>query len=147
MRRALPSLALTASLLPPALGLPLHAQTPAAPEAALTLELNALQAAASGCSLSFLITNQTGTAIDSAIYETVVFDAAGQVALLTLLDFGPLPEGKPRVRQFQLEGQACGAIGRLLINGATTCTAGGLEQESCTKALQVQSRTDVELLG
>lgn len=67
--------------------------------------------------------------------------------LLTLFDFGALPAGRPRVRQFVVPGQECAALGSVLINGVVTCTAPGLEATACETGLSVSSRTNVDLIG
>lgn len=98
LRMSLPLLAL--------LPLPLAAQE-TAPAVGLTIELNATKGVEQGCQLSFLIRNGHETDIDSAIYETVLLDTSGQVDRLTLFDFGELPAGRPRVRQFVVPGTGC----------------------------------------
>ena len=72
----------------------------------LGLALNTVSATeAGGCRLSFVIRNDLGADIESLVAEAVLFDVAGRVAVMTLFDFGSLPEGRPRVRQFDLAGQ------------------------------------------
>lgn len=112
----------------------------------LALELNALGDEGEACRMTFLATNATGADIEAAVFETVVFDADGAVERLTLFDFRDLPRGRPRVRQFDLGGLACADVGRVLINGAQSCTGEGA-QAACTDALTLSSRVDVELLG
>nr|WP_261395655.1 hypothetical protein [Salipiger bermudensis] len=129
-----------------ALGLagPLAAQDSAP---ALTLELNAQEQVETGCKLSFLARNGHPTAIDKVVYETVLFDTTGQVERLTLFDFGTLPAGKPRLRQFVVPGLQCDGLGQILINGASTCEAGELGASACIEGLGLTSRTDVEMMG
>ena len=93
-----------------------------------------------------MVTNGHDGDVEKAVYETVLFDAAGQVSRLTLLDFQDLPAGRLRVRQFQFP-QACSDISRVLINGAETCGAPGLADGVCTRGLTLVSRTGMELLG
>lgn len=135
---ALP-LALAASCLPAAAQ---EAQTPH-----LSIELNALAPAEGGCTLSFLAENRLGADLERAVYEAVLFDKAGQVDRLTLFDFADLPDGRPRVRQFVVPELACDGLGRILINGAHSCSAGALGAAACTDALDLSSRTDVEVVG
>lgn len=111
----------------------------------LNVELNAAQQQDQGCKLSFLITNGHAEDITKAIFETVIFDAEGQVNRLTLFDFGTLPAGRPRVRQFVIPGAACDSIGQVLFNGANTCDGAG--PDACTKGLTLGSRTDIEVTG
>lgn len=113
----------------------------------LLLELNTLKDVGGACRLSFLARNQTGTAIDEAVFETVIFDANGGVMSLSLFDFRDLPADRPRVRQFDLSGTACADVGQALINGANSCVVNGTESDICQQSLSLSSRVDVELLG
>ncbi|ASM71743.1 MULTISPECIES: hypothetical protein [Roseobacteraceae] len=119
----------------------------ATPPAGVALELNAADLVGEACRITFVATN-TGTApIDRAVYETVLFGADGGVMMLTLFDFGSLPAGVPRVRQFQIADTACGRIGSLLINGAGTCTVEGADSDVCAKGLATSSRLNIGLQG
>lgn len=123
----------------------LQAQEEAGPR--LSIELNAVRGVEAGCELSFLAINDHARDIDSAVFEAVLFDASGQVDRLTLLDFGALPAGRPRVRQFVLTGATCDALGRLLFNGATECAAGELGEGACASDLELSTRTPIEVIG
>lgn len=114
----------------------------------LSLSLNTLQPTeAGGCRLTFVIRNGLGADIDSLVTEAVLFDAAGQVATLTLFDFGSLPAGRPRVRQFDLAGPSCDGIGEVLVNGIGTCEGADLTPGACLDGLRLSSETDVEVSG
>lgn len=115
--------------------------------AAVSVELNAVKPAESGCKLTFLVINGHDSPIDKLVYETVLFDQGGQVDRLTLFDFGTLPPARPRVRQFTVPGLACEGLGKILINGASTCEAPELEASACEAGLVTQSRTDIEVQG
>jgi hypothetical protein len=112
----------------------------------ISIELSAAEDVGATCKLSFVVTNGHAADVEQAVYETVLFDAAGQVSRLTLLDFQDLPAGRLRVRQFQFP-QACSDISRVLINGAETCGAAGLDDAACSQGLTLISRTGMELLG
>ena len=114
---------------------------------ALQLELNALSAAGTACRVTFLTRNMTGLDIEQAVFETGVIDAQGSVAILTLFDFQDLPDGRPRVRQFDLPGLTCGSVGEVLINGVHSCRVDGVENPVCQDALTLTSRVAVELSG
>lgn len=113
----------------------------------LHLELNNLQDIEGACRLSFLAKNETGTAIEKAVFETVIFDASGGVASLSLFDFRDLPVDRARVRQFDLPGRTCDSIGQALINGANSCVVEGAENAICKEALFLSSRLAIELIG
>ncbi|WP_238368642.1 hypothetical protein [Mesobacterium pallidum] len=130
-------LVLAASLAAPAL-----AETPH-----VSIELNALDPVEGACQLSFVVSNGHQADIDQSVYEAVLFDTEGRVDRLTLFDFGALPAGRPRVRQFVVPALDCAALGRVLINGAETCTGSDLPAGACTTGLALSSRTDVEVMG
>lgn len=111
------------------------------------MELNAAQDVGAACRLTFVVTNETGLAIENAVFETVIFDTEGSVVKLSLFDFRDLPQDRPRVRQFDLPGQTCDSVGRVLINGASSCLSDGSERDICDGALSVSSRLNMELLG
>lgn len=115
--------------------------------AAVSLELNAVKSTDSACTLTFLVINGHQSRIDKLVYEAVLFDASGQVDRLTLFDFGALPAAIPRVRLFSVPGIACEDLGKILINGANTCEAPGLEPSACEAGLLTDSRTDIEVQG
>ena len=116
-------------------------------EGRLLIELNAAQSDARGCSLSFLVINGLSAPIQRLVLEAVLFDTGGQVNTLTLFDFGELPATRPRVRQFVLPETPCEGVGAVLINGSDTCEAQGDTALNCADALDLRSRTDIELLG
>ena len=124
-----------AVLLTAALPVVALAQSVETPEPHLSLELNAIQDVEGACRLTFLAQNRTGAVIDKAVFETVIFDASGGVVSLSLFDFRDLPADKPRVRQFDLSGMACDAVGQALINGANTCVVDGADSPVCDGAL------------
>lgn len=123
------------------------AQSDQDPPSRLFLELNTLNDTGEACRLTFVVQNKTGIPIEKAVFETVIFDISGGVASLSLFDFRELPADRPRVRQFDLAGKSCGTVGKVLINGASTCVVGGAESDVCRDALSLSSRLDVELLG
>lgn len=113
----------------------------------LFLELNSIQDVGGSCRLTFLAQNGTGSSIDQAVFETVIFDTSGGVVSLSLFDFRNLPADRPRVRQFELSETTCDTVGQALINGASSCVIDGAESGVCDEALSLSSRIAVGLLG
>ncbi|WP_120499745.1 hypothetical protein [Roseovarius sp. EL26] len=113
----------------------------------IAIELNAVQTQDNSCRLSFVVQNTHAAEISNAVYETVLFDATGQVERMTLLDFGTLPPARPRVRQFVLSGVSCDDLSQILINGAHACVAAGLEKTACTQDIKLTTRTNIEVTG
>lgn len=117
------------------------------PSEGVMIELNAVKSGDGGCTLTFLMKNGHAGQIDKVVYETVLFDSAGQVERLTLFDFGTLPPGRPRVRQFSIPGIACDGLSQVLINGAHTCEAPNLADTACEAGLILETRTKIEVTG
>lgn len=122
------------------------AQEPA-PNASISVELNTVGQVETGCQLTFLTSSGYEQGIENVVFETVLIDTDGAVMLMTLFDFGSLPPARPRVRQFVIPGQDCATLGRILINGVTSCSVSGLNESACEAGLTVSSRTDIELIG
>ncbi len=114
-----------------------------APEPSLTVELNRIDQIEGACRLTFMVENAMGRDLDALAVEVVLFDPQGVVERLTLFEFGALPAGVPRVRQFDVPGLSCDGLGRVLVNGVAECP-GDLP---CAAALEPSSRTDVEVIG
>lgn len=140
MRRAASLLVLTSLAAVPLA--PASAQT-TAPEPHVSLDLNALQPSEGGCRLTFVVANNLATPIDRAAYEMALFDKAGVVDRLTVLDFKSLPSGKTRVSRFDLKGVDCADVGRVLINDSTECSGAGTPPDACLSALKTQSTSGI----
>ncbi|MEM7519990.1 MAG: hypothetical protein AAF307_03035 [Pseudomonadota bacterium] len=113
----------------------------------LNLELNAADTVGESCRLTFLLSNGLPDDVESLVAETVLFSDQGGVVLLTLFDFGELPAGRPRVRQFQVPETSCDRLGQVLVNGFDTCTIGGAASGTCQDALSLSSRMQIKLEG
>ena len=137
--------ALSAAACAAALGTPALAQEELG--ARLSIELNAAETEGDACRMSFVVINGHDSDISKAVFETVLFDAEGQVDRLTLFDFGALPAGRTRVRQFMISGTPCDRLGRVLFNGADTCEAETLEPAACESDLRLESRSGIEVIG
>lgn len=110
----------------------------------LSISLNALDTTENGCKLTFVIDNEMPETVESLKAEVALFDADGVIDRLTMLDFLTLPQGKMRVRQFELPGAGCDQIGGLLLNDIKVCEAGGAD---CMANLQTSSKAGVEFNG
>jgi hypothetical protein len=109
----------------------------------LSLDLNRIDPLDGACRLTFVAENRLGADLGALSLETVLIDTEGRVDRLTLFEFGTLPDGLPRVRQFDITGLDCEALGRVLINGVAECSAGA----ACAEGLELTTRTDVEVIG
>lgn len=106
----------------------------------IELELNTAADVEGGCRLTYVATNATPVELDKSAYEVAVFDTAGIVKQLLVLDFGFLPSGKTRVVQFDLPGQACTTISRISVNDPVECTAANGPSDICRDNQLLSSR-------
>ncbi|AZO37843.1 MAG: hypothetical protein EOS81_29480 [Mesorhizobium sp.] len=146
MKRLMTSFRLLTSTFAMSLAMaPAWAQSAPAPAAApaLSLELNAAQPSEKGCRLTFVVNNALGADLSKAAFEIALFNEAGVVDRLTVLDFKDLPAGKTKVTRFDLAGADCGKLSRVLINSATECAGTGVEPAACMRALKTSTRTAI----
>lgn len=116
--------------------------------ARLVLELNSAEPVDGACRISLLVENHLPADIAALEIEAVLFGRDGKVARLLTLDLQDAPRGRPRLRQFDLPGMDCGALGRVLINAVSGCSGEGLDGPGCLRALAPRSRLDgVEVIG
>ncbi|MCV3274009.1 hypothetical protein [Roseobacter sinensis] len=110
------------------------------------IELNATATDLQSCTLTFVVQNGLAERIEELVVETVLFAKDGAVDRLTLFNFGEVPAGRPRVRQFLVDGAACDELGQILFNGTERCAGATLTREICDTALRTSSRTTIEVL-
>ena len=115
----------------------------AAQEKAFSIELNDAVEVGGGCRLIYVATNNTGVALQKASYDVFTFKADGKVGQSLVFQFGTFPAGKTKVVQFDLAGQPCGSISRLLINDTTECQVDGNSSTLCLDALKTTTLTPI----
>jgi hypothetical protein len=113
------------------------------PKPALSLELNAVQQSQKGCRLTFVVANRLGADLSKAAFEIALFDPAGVVDTLTVLDFKELPAEKTKVTRFDLPGLDCAKISRVLVNRATECAGEGIEPSACMRQLAPSTKSQI----
>jgi len=104
----------------------------------LALELNRVEQLQDICRLTFVAQNQMSDDLAQTVLEAVLFDRNGMVERLSLLDLQALPQGRQRVRQFDLAGLECAQLGSVLINAVATCS-GATPQSPVTPAICSQA--------
>lgn len=116
-----------------------------APEFSLELN-NAAETTAGGCRLTYVATNGTGQELGQTAYEVAVFNAAGVVSRILVLEFGALTADKTKVVQFDLSDQPCSDISRIIINDVAACTLadGSGEGDFCLSGLVTASRSSIQ---
>ena len=143
MTSLMTSLRLLTSMLAMSLAMvPAWAQE-SAPVPALTLELNGAQPSDKGCRLTFVVNNNLGADLSKAAFEIALFNEAGVVDRLTVLDFKELPAGKTKVTRFDLAGTECSKVSRVLINSATECAGTGIQPDACMRGLKTETKTGI----
>ncbi len=123
---------------------PLWAQDAAPPS--LALELNTAADTAEGaCRLTYVASNGLTAPLEMTSFQMAVFDAEGAVTRLIVLDFGALPVGKTKVVQFDIPGQTCAQISRIIVNDVAQCTTtGGAAVDGCLTSLTTASRGAIQ---
>ncbi|RUM14871.1 hypothetical protein EFD56_25620 [Rhizobium phaseoli] len=116
-----------------------------APAASLDVELNALVPSQKGCMMTFVALNQLPAAINKVSFELAFFNDRNAVARITILDFRDLPQGKKRVRQFDMPHVKCESVTRILINDTPVCD--GPAAGECMKGLVTRSQISVPFEG
>lgn len=120
-----------------------EAATAASDEGSLRLELNSLQPSDKGCRLTFVVTNELGAELAKAAFEMALFNEAGVVDRLTVLDFNELPAAKTKVARFDLAGTDCAKVSRVLINRVTECVGSGIEPDACQRQLRPETKSGI----
>lgn len=110
---------------------------------ALSLELNGVQPSEKGCRLTFLVANGLGADLARAAFEIALFNEAGVVDRLTVLEFKDLPAGKTKVSRFDLAGTDCTHVSRVLVNSVAECGGQGIEPAACLRGLKTSSRAGI----
>ena len=140
---------------------PAWADTPAP----IPLELNKLEplpapaaapsgegATSGGCRAYMVVTNPDPEPIEQLRLDLILFGKDGVILRRIALDLGPLAPHKTAVRLFDLQGQPCDGIGRMLVNDVLACQTGhpgtmpaDQQRQACLDRLQVSSRAKTEL--
>ncbi|MBX5218087.1 MULTISPECIES: hypothetical protein [unclassified Rhizobium] len=117
----------------------------AAPATSLDVELNALAPSQKGCMMTFVALNKLSSAINKVSFELAFFNDKNDVDRITVLDFRDLPQGKKRVRQFDMPNLKCESVTRILINDTPVCD--GPVAGECMKGLVTRSQISVPFEG
>ena len=140
------AIALSSSILA-ALAAPVVAQEAAPQAKGLNVELNALAPSERGCLFTFVAGNEMAQSLNKVSFEFVVFNEKGTVERMVVLDFRDLPQGKTKVRQFDLPGTKCDSVKRLLINDAPVCEGEGVTDGACMAGIVTRSNTAATFEG
>ncbi|MFS2177471.1 hypothetical protein ACCC98_16245 [Rhizobium pisi] len=111
----------------------------------LDVELNALAPSQKGCMMTFVALNNLSATINKISFELAFFNDKNTVDRITVLDFRDLPQGKKRVRQFDMPNVNCESVTRILINDTPVCD--GPAAGECMKGLVTRSQISVPFEG
>jgi len=117
----------------------------ASPAKGLEVELNGLAPSQKGCMMTFVALNNLAAPINKISFELAFFNDRNAVDRVTVLDFRDLPQGKKRVRQFDMPNVKCESVTRLLNNDAPVCD--GPAAGECMKGLVTRSQVSVPFEG
>jgi hypothetical protein len=117
----------------------------AASVSSLDVELNGLAPSQKGCMMTFVALNKLASPISKVSFELAFFNDKNVVDRITVLDFRDLPQGKKRVRQFDMPNVKCDSVTRLLINDTPVCDGPGSGE--CMKGLVTRSQLSVPFEG
>lgn len=131
-------------------------QAPAPGAAPIPVELNKLEplpAPGQGCRIYLVASNPDPEPIAQLRLDLVLFGTDGVIARRVALDLAPLGARKTAVRLFDLPGQLCDGVGRVLVNEVLACQLGLRSgappaeepRQACTDRLQLSSRAKAEL--
>ncbi|KQV10756.1 hypothetical protein ASC97_15705 [Rhizobium sp. Root1203] len=115
------------------------------PASSLDVELNGLAPSQKGCMMTFVALNKLATPINKISFELAFFNDKNAVDRITVLDFRDLPQGKKRVRQFDMPNVTCDSVTRVLINDTPVCD--GPAAGECMKGLVTRSQVSVPFEG
>ena len=112
--------------------------TIASADPAIHVELNAAETVQQDhCRLSFVVENNSASAIDTLKLDLALFDREGTINRRMIVEIGPLRAAKTIVRTFNVETD-CSQIGSILLNDVTACAPG--EPGGCLDRLTLSSR-------
>jgi len=117
----------------------------ASPAKGLEVELNGLAPSQKGCMMTFVALNNLAAPISKISFELAFFNDKNAVDRVTVLDFRDLPQGKKRVRQFDMPNVKCETVTRVLINDTPVCD--GPATGECMKGLVTRSQISVPFEG
>jgi len=118
--------------------LPLHAQD--VPSGALNVELNKVTELEGGaCRLTYVVDNGTEVDLQSTTYEMAIFNAAGAVSNMLMMEFGGIAAGKTRVIQFDVANQSCADVSRILVNNQVDCATAEGTSTMCVDRLATKT--------
>lgn len=121
-------------------------QAAAEAENTISIQLNDAETVNGSCRLTFVIRNALTTPVNALGLDLVMFDTSDGVSGYAAVDFGDLPTGKTRVRQYDVSRGECAGISRVLLNEVRACDLPNAAQQDCLPLLRIDSRSEIDLI-
>lgn len=112
----------------------------------IAIQLNEAATVGDACRLTFVIRNELPETVQALGLDLVMFDKSEGVSGYAAVDFGELPAGKTRVRQYDVAKGNCTEIARVLVNDIWACEIGAGTATDCLPLLSPSSRSEIDLI-
>lgn len=112
----------------------------------ISVQLNDAETVNGSCRLTFVVRNTLPTPVKALGLDLVMFDTSDGVSGYAAIDFGELPAGKMRVRQYDVAKGDCTGISRVLLNEVRACDLQDAAQQDCLPLLRIDSRSEIDLI-
>ncbi|MGO1118227.1 Tat pathway signal sequence domain protein [Rhodovibrionaceae bacterium A322] len=109
----------------------------------ITIELNKLEQRDGACRTYLLFENATDQQLDPFRLDLIFFGSDGVITQRLVVDAAPLRAGKSVVKLFDLAGQQCADVSRILLNDVSPCGDASGERDDCVDLVTPQSRSEV----
>lgn len=110
----------------------------------LALELNKVEAAGTGCRMTFRATNSYDFKLEDITLEVYLVDPKGVVLQSLQFPFGYVLAGKSRFAKFDVKSIPCGDIGGMFVNEFKSCKGTSDMAMECRESLQVTNLTSLK---
>jgi len=112
----------------------------------VSIELNKLEPNGGACRAHLVLENGTGSAFETLKLDLVMFDTEGVVARRLAVETASLPAGKTSLKVFDIDGLACEAVGRVLLNDVMACADASGARDDCLALVTPSARGTVAFI-
>jgi len=119
---------------------------PMANAQSLTVELNKLEDAETGCQAFFLFQNARAENLTSFEMSLAILSPDGIIDRLLTIDAAPLPAERTTLKLFEIPDTQCAEIGEILLHDIPACTPQNGDELDCFSFLELNSRAAAPLV-
>ena len=119
---------------------------PMANAQSLTVELNKLEDAETGCQAYFLFQNARAENLTSFEMSLAILSPDGIIDRLLTIDAAPLPAERTTLKLFEIPDTQCAEIGEILLHDIPACTPQNGDELDCFSFLELNSRAAAPLV-